>query len=207
MLIGRPVPRAFFISDGMILVAATAVGFAILRFVLGDLQDLRAELNESWSALFAPPDGRSPWSWAIISGYGLLMTIMSPFCWSWTLATSLLCLRRPRPPLRRLVRQPGVVACFTASCGLVVPMAGLVWLLLVWYRVPTLDFDASEWQKTFAVLFILTPAFTGFAVAGAWLTLLLGRRWRPEPTWFDRIGRVLGLYWVGCVFLPVWAFS
>ena len=31
---------------------------------------------------------------------------------------------------------------------------------------------------------------------GAWLALLLARRWHPEPSWIDRMGRALGLYWV-----------
>ena len=29
----------------------------------------------------------------------------------------------------------------------------------------------------------------GFAVAGAWLALLLVGRWKAEPTWIDRLGR------------------
>ena len=35
-------------------------------------------------------------------------------------------------------------------------------------------------------------------MAGSWLTLSLNRRWRPEPTWLDRLGRALGLYWIAC---------
>ena len=36
----------------------------------------------------------------------------------------------------------------------------------------------------------------GFAVAVAWATLALTRRWRPDPTWPDRLGRLVGLVWV-----------
>src|SRR5262245_54032501 len=35
----------------------------------------------------------------------------------------------------------------------------------------------------------------GFAVSGAWLTLWLSGRWRPERTWIDRLGRVMGWLW------------
>jgi hypothetical protein len=40
----------------------------------------------------------------------------------------------------------------------------------------------------------LEPA--SFCVAGAWLTLALARRWRPAPTWPDRLGRLVGVLWV-----------
>jgi hypothetical protein len=36
----------------------------------------------------------------------------------------------------------------------------------------------------------------GYAVAAAWLTLAIGRRWRPEPTWVDRSGRAIGFFWL-----------
>jgi hypothetical protein len=28
------------------------------------------------------------------------------------------------------------------------------------------------------------------------MALAFSRRWRPEPSWIDRLGRVLGLYWL-----------
>ncbi len=33
-------------------------------------------------------------------------------------------------------------------------------------------------------------------IAGVWLGAVLGGRWRPEPTWFDRLGRLLGFAWI-----------
>ena len=36
----------------------------------------------------------------------------------------------------------------------------------------------------------------GYAVAAAWLTLMIGRRWRPEPSWVDRSGRLIGSFWL-----------
>jgi hypothetical protein len=34
------------------------------------------------------------------------------------------------------------------------------------------------------------------AVMAAWAALILGRRWRAEPTWIDRAGRCCGFYWI-----------
>jgi hypothetical protein len=35
---------------------------------------------------------------------------------------------------------------------------------------------------------------TAFGVVMAWFTLAVGGRWRPERSWHDRAGRVLGCY-------------
>jgi hypothetical protein len=37
----------------------------------------------------------------------------------------------------------------------------------------------------------------GLAVIGAWLVLASGRRWGAEPSWIDRLGRLLGACWIG----------
>jgi hypothetical protein len=36
----------------------------------------------------------------------------------------------------------------------------------------------------------------GGAVALAWLVAGAGGRWRPEPSWVDRAGRLLGVAWL-----------
>jgi len=191
----------------MILVAATAIGFEGLRFAVGDFQELRVELSESLSALTDSPDRWPSWAWAVASCYGLVATVLVPFCWSWTLAMVALCLRRPRARLRRLTCQPGAIACFSASSALIPPLFGFLFLALVWVPFPPIGYESVVWRKSLALLFIVLPALSGFAVLGAWLGLLLGGRWRPESTWVDRAGRVLGMYWIGSILLLAWAFS
>lgn len=36
----------------------------------------------------------------------------------------------------------------------------------------------------------------GFTVAVVWLLLALSGRWRPEKSWIDRLGRLLGVVWI-----------
>jgi hypothetical protein len=43
----------------------------------------------------------------------------------------------------------------------------------------------------------------GFAVAGAWLSLLLAGRWQSEPSWVDRLGRAIGWLWL-VLALVIW---
>jgi hypothetical protein len=33
-------------------------------------------------------------------------------------------------------------------------------------------------------------------VPGAWLFLLLSGRWRAKADWIDRLGQILGAYWI-----------
>ncbi len=40
-----------------------------------------------------------------------------------------------------------------------------------------------------------------FAVMGAWIALALSGRWRPEPSWVDRSGCLLGMLWLGVTVL------
>jgi hypothetical protein len=41
----------------------------------------------------------------------------------------------------------------------------------------------------------------GFAILGGWVALVLSGRWRPEPSWIDRAGRIIGVTWIAAVVL------
>jgi hypothetical protein len=109
----------------------------------------------------------------------------------WTAGFLVLRLQTPRPTLHRLVCQPGMAACSAA--------------LLV------TAFDTITWSIHWALLdpgnellrMLLPPVYwpshthhVGQAVAVTWLGLLLSRRWRPEPGWIDRFGRLIGILWL-----------
>ena len=83
--------------------------------------------------------------------------------------------RRPRPPLRALLRQPGTVA------GLAVTL-GLIWV--------------TGWLHLLFFGRLIDGTVTAIAVGGtvalAWACLALGWRWEAEPSWVDRMGRLLG---------------
>jgi hypothetical protein len=106
-------------------------------------------------------------------------------------------LARPRPPWRRLARQPGFVACWAIAAVLAL---GLVEGL---FRV-AFQGGFKQWGGVwpFHALWELGVVFRGpFAVAAAWLALALAGRWSPEASWIDRLGRALGLAWV--IWLPM----
>lgn len=202
------IERRFTLMDAISLVAATAFGLVGLRASAGSLSELGEELRESISSFGSPANGWAIWSWVIYSGYGFFTTALFPFCWAWTLAVLILRLRRPRPQLRNLACQPGAMACIAAAITLAPALVGLLFLLLGGadsaHRV---DYDAPGFQRGLAVFFILLPALSGFSVLGAWTTLFLSGQYRAEPTWTDRAGRVLGVYWIGTILLPLWGLS
>ncbi len=41
-------------------------------------------------------------------------------------------------------------------------------------------------------------------VRGIWLGLAASGRWRPERSWVDRLGRVLGVAWIAITILAAW---
>jgi hypothetical protein len=101
-------------------------------------------------------------------------------------------LRRPRPNLRSLSRQPGAVACAAAAAAMAA--GGIVVLSLLrpvddWYFLQDHPEAEHPWQ--------IVVSRVSMAVPAAWFILAWSGRWRSEPSWIDRMGRVLGAYWIG----------
>lgn len=160
----------------MVLVAATAVGLAMARWIMptGESRLYFGDRLQYWVY----------WVWT-----------GPPSCiaLAWGFALLLIRLRAPRPRWRRLTRQPGFVASTIAIGSIPVALLqALGWVLI---RLEpalsrTSDFYSPEWYWGSATEMIPAP------IVGAWLALALSKRWDPEPTWVDRMGRGLGLFWI-----------
>src|SRR5262249_5207283 len=103
-LMRMDVRRRFRLADALILVGATAVGLAVSRLLAPDLT-----LRQFSEYVTKPPDG----GWSLTSVCQLTAELSAiaviPGLVGWTLACLLLRLLRPRPPWRRLSRQPGTM--------------------------------------------------------------------------------------------------
>ena len=108
------VGRRFGVADGLILVAATAIGLAASRAITPDELTLQA----TWEAGLDPPQGG--WSLLFIVQFACILIDVAviPSLAAWTIACLALRLRGPRPPWRRLARRPGMVACLAATLAL-----------------------------------------------------------------------------------------
>jgi hypothetical protein len=190
-------PRPFGLVDAMIMVAAVAAGLWVNRINWLDLNSL--------------------WYGGAYHGIQRLLSLVMPHIAAATMALVAIRMRRPRPPLRRLLRAPGAVACTVASAAIV--------LIVIWAVSATAAGRAIMFSQAVrrlpnnggrgsggtldpfeGRLFVVYGDQVGFAVAGAWLSLMLAGRWRPERTWLDRLGRAVGWSWLGLA-VVLWARS
>src|SRR3954453_7345053 len=143
--------RRFNMADGLIATAAAAAMLAMLRdapeqdvvFVGGGLTRYHQ----------AP--------------YAVRLALRATFVLiPWTVAVFLIRLRRPRPPLRRLVLQPGMAACGAVTLWLGFKTLLLLALLL---GAPQQRMLVRAYMGDGAAI----ASWAAPAVAGAWLVLVL----------------------------------
>jgi hypothetical protein len=181
--------RRFTLLDAMILVAATAVGLALAREW--------ARMITMMGILASPEEGLlpelAPLTRQVVLGWPVVTMA--------TLAVVALRLRRPRPPRRRLFAPPGVVACVVAACVIALDLAHHALIMIEdYFQYPQPANDAVRWGELERRSFqTVASTSVGFAVAASWLAMALARRWRPERTWIDRAGIVVGWLWIALV--------
>jgi hypothetical protein len=167
--------RRFTIGDLMIIIIALGVGFSGGRtlFMLRGMPALWWGLEGVYTAV-----------WPMVTG---------------SLAMLAMRLRQPRPRRPRLMCQPGWVASLAVS---LTALYGLVVHTLIgalgrcvhvgWSVLATREYAWHEFAQWSYRAQVGCP----LAVTIAWSILALGGRWRAEPSWMDRSGRVLGWLWI-----------
>jgi hypothetical protein len=171
--------RRFTLRDTMIIVAGLAValawhqGFLVYHkdnFILA--KNLRISRN---------------------GYYSLWLRQWAPFLVMMTITGLALRAIAPRARWDELRGQPGWVAGVVTLLSMLV--AGIELLVIDTLR-------ARGWSVYWNVgmfwsVFGARLQEAGLFVAVAWATLILIGRWRPEPEWVDRFGRVVGVLWIG----------
>lgn len=117
-----------------------------------------------------------------------------------TAAMFLVCLRKPRPPLRRLFLQPGMSA-LSAVLAVQCLFFALRWVHWVYWA------EESPGAACFSFPSLDCPAATmasGMGVAMVWFNMRLTGRWRPEVSWRGRAGIALGVYWICAAAIIGW---
>jgi hypothetical protein len=157
--------RPLQISDLMILVLATAGGLFLVKQV---------------SPNYA---GGGP---IVLWVEDWMRTWITPWLSMMSMAIFVIRLRRPRPRLRRILRQPGAVAAVMALASL--GYIGLLTLGRVAVR--------GDLRNPLGDYFDLSLIQAGPMIAGAWIALRLTGRLHRERGWIDGLGTLVGALWV-----------
>ena len=182
-----PTPvRRLNLLDGMIVMAGVAACLLLTRLYLTEYAPRFIEAARDYDRYVSAtsPLVWLPACWYVAEGCKFATLWLGFF----TPIVLLIRLRPPRPRRRRMFVQPGTVAMMAVTL-----ITGLG--VMLWGAANTV----TGWGPS---LFFYTFAFTdylahaGSAVLVAWTTLILARRWRPEPSSIDRVGRFLGACWI-----------
>jgi hypothetical protein len=177
--------RRLTLKDTTILIAATAVGIAWARGGWNWMYIARVAQNT------AVPESWRPFDRLVRS-----LPAALPCLATWTVALLVLRLNRPRPRLYRLALQPGAVATITATVGLFIGAVDFGLNTLWWWLLRN---EATPWRRVaFHSMEYLFEASSRITVAliAVGTIMLLSRRFRPERSWIDRTGRIVGLLWL-----------
>jgi hypothetical protein len=178
--------RKFSVSDAMLLTAGAALaiwGGSKLVVNMADqcIEFCRTIMAYDSALYLAHPEFwrqrlEVHWSTALWYGFQVIDVLLL----SMTPALLLVRLRRPRPPIRRLLRQPGAVATLAVTFGY---------------------FWVFGWMDRLRHGRLSLPCGIAVAVGGtvaiAWALLALSRQWHSEPSWIDRMGRLVGAAAIG----------
>src|SRR4051794_32475455 len=176
-----PARRRLTLLDLLILIAATAAGLSLVRISL--------------SGIAARPLARG--AGALTTSYiTAAQTYASCLLAAWSPALLALSLRGPRRAFRRVAREPGFIACAAATAGVAALYSTVC---LTQFAMGKLSLEPASLSRIMGTFAHHAPLM----VAGAWLSLALGSRWRTESNWTGWAGRALGVGWIG-LFLLGW---
>jgi hypothetical protein len=185
--------RRFRIADGLILIIATGIGLGWSKSVIGPVLS-----SESF------PYTRS--GVFLLSAIAFLHVLIS-----WCFTLFLLRWVPPRPDRKEIFSQPGAVAMFSTTLGVIAAYTVVgsngfqlapKFAMATGLRGVRMTADVLSQSQMSLFIFLnrVIPIVCG-AVSLSWLMLALAGRWRAEPSWIDRTGGFFGAIFV--VGLPV----
>jgi len=158
--------RRFTIADGMILIAAMALSLI--------------KVGSPRSA-FVP---YLEFALAKLSWAGLVFSV----------ALILIRIRSPRPCRDDLWRQPGWIACIAIMISLTTML--LQFALEDATTAKRAYVGYTGWGANIDESIEIFRCFALVALGVSWTILGASGRWKAEPSWVDRAGRLIGVFWI-----------
>jgi hypothetical protein len=186
--VSTPQRTRFTLADAMILVAALALGLALLRsawhnnFFSMNIMALAAGQKLPPGYVFL--DRLTVSAWCVLPM--LTLAVLIP--------TAL----RPKPVRRDAIGGPGFVACLIAMLAPVLPLERFLSKKMGPNGFGFGDLISNVVLYQHMVPFLSTDILVvvGSTIAAGWLALVLVGQWRPKPIWTDRLGCAIGACWV-----------
>lgn len=199
----RSAIRRFGITDLLLLIAGIAVGIGATRAYNRSVNEAELGPGGNWS--YARPEfarAKPVESTALVALWGLEQSSLAATCMAATVL--LLRLRQPRLPWRRLIRQPGASACLATVTAALIGLLRNGVNRLAWSLKETqyMLFGATRVAVPWpGVAAWFRPTEVAVFVLGWWLCLALTRTARRERSAIDRLGRLVGYYWLALLAL------
>ena len=154
----------------MILIAASAVGMALMRLFF-----------QSASSV---PVGGNP-----SDNVQLNLFSFSPMLMVWSFTLLFLQLRQPTSPIRELTGTPGFGAVCATACVTIVHFSTMS-------IEAFLDPKHSFLTRPFYIGLSWLVTFVALSIVPVWVLVALGGRWNRSTDWRERLGRVVGWCWI-----------
>lgn len=216
---------SFRVVDGLTMIAVCAIGLAWARDSWEAVHTHEGAFS-GFSYQYSEISRRSSWRPPTLGETSLydstralvasVIYVATPVASTWAVVLVVIDrLRRPRSRIWR-ARRPGAVACLAVTAVLILtflshvirPSTRFNVIAVGAFRVRAearyltaacgeywID-DAKFGPDPLVNAVFLMPRFAGFVIAGAWTALALAGAWKPEPTWVDRAGRLVGVFWL-----------
>lgn len=179
----------------MILIGATAIACPLYMWIERETDGAVSwsGLHERVLSLFHSSDGQGGILEKIAYPCILFFALLTPFAATWTIALLPIQLSARRESLRRLASRPGAAAAFSAgnTCILVIAFFFINFIFLGPYK-----HNSHTTSVSFELEFLMSPIIIGSSVLASWMMQLIGKRWRANSGWVDRLGRALGVFWL-----------
>ncbi len=163
--------RRSSLSDGMILIAATAIGLALMRSYFQSVD----QVSGGGSRFYNAP---------------LNVLSVGPMLMTWSFALLFLQLRQPGLPLRRIARTTGFGASCATACVIILHFSELGIEAMLYPTRSTLI------SNPFCITFVGIPSRVAYAIIPVYLLIALSGRWSRSLDWRDRLGKFLGWCWI-----------